>query len=158
MVKRKRKRKCLFCRDIFLPKPNNAWHQEYCKKIKCRKASKAASQRRWLNKEENKSYFRNEDNVKRVQQWRKSHPGYWKRKRSCDKNALQDLANAQDEEKQKDTSPLASNALQDLVSAQPAVLIGLIAQITGSTLQDHIAITTSRLGKLGNDIINFKGE
>jgi len=157
LIKRNRKRKCLFCKDYFLPNPNNAWHQEYCKKIRCRKTSKAASQRRWLDKEENKNYFRNEDNVKRVQEWRKAHPGYSQRKTSCNKNALQDIVIEQHQEKQRDTSTLASNALQDIVSAQPAVLIGLIAQITGSALQDHIAITTSRLRKLGNDIINFKG-
>jgi hypothetical protein len=44
-------------------------------------------------------------------------------------------------------------ALQDLLLDQPAVLIGFIAQFTGSTLQDDIARSTRRLLELGHDIL-----
>jgi hypothetical protein len=37
--------------------------------------------------------------------------------------------------------------------AQPAVLIGLIAHIAGTPLQDEIARTTDRLLRLGQDIL-----
>ena len=45
----------------------------------CRKASKADSQRRWLQKPENRDYFRGPEHVQRVQRWREAHPGYWRR-------------------------------------------------------------------------------
>jgi len=54
------------------PKPyyRNATRQKYCNKAECKKASKAESQRKWLNKPENSDYFRSHENVERVQQWR----------------------------------------------------------------------------------------
>ncbi len=157
MEKRNKKRKCPCCKEYFILEPRNAWHQEYCRKPECRKASKTASQQRWLQKKENKDYFRGSANVQRVQKWRKAHPGYWRKKASCNKNALQDLLPEKTEQKQPVTSTFESSALQDFLSPQPAVLIGLIAQITGTTLQDDIAISASRLRQLGNDILNFKG-
>jgi hypothetical protein len=57
---------------------NNRHTQRYCAKAKCRKASKAAAQANWLNKAENRSYFRGPENVERVQSWRERHPGYWR--------------------------------------------------------------------------------
>jgi len=47
---------------------------------------------------------------------------------------------------------LAGAALQDLWIAQPIVLIGLIAHLWGSPLQDVIAPTVARLYQLGFDI------
>ena len=46
----------------------------------CRQASKAASQRRWLRKPDNRDYFSGPTHVERVRQWRQAHPGYWRRK------------------------------------------------------------------------------
>ncbi len=48
-----RKRICLHCRTYFRTDPRNARKQKYCSRPECRKASKAASQKRWLNKPEN---------------------------------------------------------------------------------------------------------
>ena len=47
-----------------------------------------------------------------------------------------------------------TSALQDLLLAQPTVLIGLIAHLTGCTLQDDIASSVVCMLKLGNDILN----
>jgi hypothetical protein len=44
-------------------------------------------------------------------------------------------------------------ALQELLMAQPAVLIGLIAHLVGTPLQDSIVDTTHRLLRLGQDIL-----
>ena len=44
-------------------------------------------------------------------------------------------------------------ALQEALIAQPAVLIGLIAHIVGTPLQDDIVRTTDRLLRLGQDIL-----
>ena len=57
-MKRGRRRKCLCCGGLFRPDPRNRRHQRYCSQPACRKASKAASQRRWLGKPDNRDYFR----------------------------------------------------------------------------------------------------
>jgi len=46
----RRRRKCLNCGQLFRPDPRNLRHQRYCSAPVCRKASKAASQARWLAK------------------------------------------------------------------------------------------------------------
>jgi hypothetical protein len=51
------------------------------------------------------------------------------------------------------TGIFACSPLQDLSTAQPAVLIGLIAHLVGTPLQDDIVRTTDRLLRLGQDIL-----
>jgi len=153
MIRRKKKRKCKHCKDFFIPDPKNAYHQKYCSEPDCKKASKAASQKRWRNKPENKNYFSGPDHVQRVRQWRKAHPGYWRKKTSSNPNALQDVLNENAKQKQSVNTNLAKHALQDVLTHQQAVLIGLISQITGSELQDDIALTVGRMQQLGNDIL-----
>jgi hypothetical protein len=156
MAKQIRKRKCACCGVFFPPDHRNRRRQRYCSEPECRKAAKAASQKRWLNKPENRDYFRGPVNVSRVQEWRKAHPGYSRKKTG----ALQDRLSGQAVENPKvKTSSVQAHcsfagALQDLLSFQPAVLIGLIAQLTGSALQDDIAMTARRLQQLGNDVLN----
>jgi hypothetical protein len=154
MARRIRKRKCLNCSIFFLADPRNVKRQQFCSKPECRKASKAASQRRWLQKSENQDYFRGPHNVRRVQQWRQDYPGYWRRKSSRKKEPLQDSLSEKTVKKQSVTIPLASNALQEVLSSQHIVLIGLIAQLSGTALQDDIAFTARRLRQLGHDVLN----
>jgi len=149
-----RKKKCCHCKELFLPDPRNAKRQKFCTKPACRKASKSASQRKWLQKPENIGYFKGPENVRRVQQWRKDHPGYWRPKPKNGTDALQDSLNAKTTENIMDKTHLTSDALQDLLIAQPTVLLGLIANFTGSALQDDIASTVRRLQQLGQDILN----
>jgi hypothetical protein len=144
-----RKCKCPKCHKLFWPDTRNKAKQKYCSEEDCRKASKAASQKRWLVKKENRNYFKGADNVKRVQAWRKENPGYWRR----GDNALQDDSVKKTAIDQEDTSKLTEDALQDLLTAQSAVLVGLIAAFTGDTLQDHIASTARNMQQLGNDIL-----
>ena len=151
---------CLFCAKQFRPDARNAKHQTYCSEPACRKASKAASQRAWLGKPENQDYFRGAQNVARVQSWRAARPEYWRRPGVSTRReplALQDLCPAQAIELKVDSSTLGQtalqDALQDLLADQPAVLIGFIAQFTGSALQDDIARTSRRLVQLGQDIL-----
>src|SRR5204862_1202664 len=96
----------------------------------CRKASKAASQRAWLAKPENRDYFRGPKNVARVRSWRATHPAYWRRKGAPKVKtplALQEVCHAQPVELKSDALALAQpalqDALQDLLSSQPAALI-----------------------------------
>jgi hypothetical protein len=52
-----------------------------------------------------------------------------------------------------ETADFVRSPLQDVISAQPAVLIGLIAHIVGTPLQEDIVRTTDRLLRLGRDIL-----
>lgn len=148
-----KKKKCRHCRRLFIPDHRNRDRQTYCKKVKCRKASKAASQKKWLDKPENKDYFRGPVNVKRVQQWRKQNPGYWKPKQSNTAIALQESLTVKPAENIKDKCKFATNALQDLLMRQPPVIIGLISNFIGSALQDDIAETLLRMQQSGQDIL-----
>lgn len=152
-IKRKR---CRHCQKLFVPDPRNRNRQKYCRKPACRKASKAASQKRWLQKPENQDYFRGPDNVQRVRQWRKERPGYWRKNPKTPSNALQDPLTEQPVEDEDKNSNFAHCALQDLLTVQPAVIIGIIAQLTGYALQDDIAMAVRRMRQFGNDILNLQ--
>lgn len=148
--------KCLSCKKLFRADPRNARHQKYCSEPNCRKASKAASRCAWLAKPDNQDYFRGPENVVRVQAWRAAHPEYWRRpagQRAQKPVALQDLCLTQAVEIAEDSQSMSQSALQDLLFDQPAVLIGFIAQFTGSALQDDIVRSTRRLVELGQDIL-----
>ena len=135
-MKKHRRRKCLHCRELFRPDSRNLRHQRYCSKPQCRKASKAASQRRWLAKAQNRDYFRGAANVERVRAWRAAHPGYWRRPGAQSTSALQDASSVQPIEPHEKSPTLAALALQDLLCAQPVVLIGLIANLIGTAQQE----------------------
>ena len=148
-----RKRICLHCRKYFRPDPRNARKQKYCSQPECRKASKAASQKKWLSKPENRAVYGGAENVKRVQEWRRQHPGYWRRSVKR-KNALQDHSHGETTEKRDITLQTPSSALQDFLIVQPAVLWGLLSHLTGSALQEDIALTARRMQQLGEDILH----
>jgi hypothetical protein len=151
------KRKCPHCGIFFQPNPRNAKRQKFCSKPACRKAAKAASQKRWLQKPENRDYFHGPENVHRVQEWRRKHPGYARKKvpRAPDEQEpLQDLLPVQATENKQIATTLPRESLQDLLPNHHLVLIGLIAHLTNSPLQDDIAFTARRLQQLGNDILN----
>ena len=148
-----KRKKCCNCKKLFIPDPRNIKRHKYCRKPDCRKASKAASQRRWLAKPENRDYFCGPDNVKRVQLWREANPGYWRGRRKNNNDALQDRLNPQPIENNTDNAQFLNDALQDLLIAQPPVLLELIANFTDNALQDDIAMTFKRLQKLEQDIV-----
>jgi hypothetical protein len=154
MAHRTRKRKCPNCGLFFPPDPRNVKRQRFCPKPECRKASKAASQKRWLEKEENKDYFQGPANVARVREWRRKNPGYWRPKATPEPSPLQDHFEEKTPQEQSLEPSYANVALQDLLSVQPSIILGLIAHLTGSALQDDIALSTRRLQQLGTDILN----
>ena len=158
---RRTRRKCRHCKRFFIPDPRNAKRQQYCREQPCRAASKAASQRRWLNKPENRDVFKGPINVARVQAWRRAHPGYWRRSPAGGplKDApLQDSLITQAVDNNEESGQFVEPALQDLLNAQSTVLLGLIAQFSDSTLQDDIARVGQRLLRLGYDILNGDGK
>lgn len=154
MIQPKRKKKCRHCKKIFIPDPRNAHKQKYCADGACRSASKAASQARWRESEKGRDYFRGPENVHRVQEWRKSNPGYSGRKTNKVKDALQDHSSKKRTQMQGVAANLPRNALQDLLIDQTPVVVGLIASLTGSSLQDNIVVTTRNLQQYGADVLN----
>src|SRR5712692_9783474 len=146
-------RKCKHCQTFFAPDPRSAKRQRHCSKPECRQASKAASQHRWLQKPGNRDYFTGSTNVERVRQWRRAHPGYWRRQGSRVPHALQEDLTPQEPQKQSPNEGLTPYALQDVFFMQPAVVVGLIAHFTGLALQEDIAATARRLQQLGHDIL-----
>lgn len=152
-MNRNRRRKCSQCRELYHPDQRNRRHQKYCSKADCRKASKQASQRRWLSNPKNRDYFQGAIQVERVRAWRKAHPGYWKRKRT---GTLQDVLEGQGAETTKESGSYFSRTLQDVLSEQPLIILGLIAQLSASALQDDIAFTARKLLRLGQDIVGGK--
>jgi len=155
-----RRRKCRHCREFFRPDPRNRAKQKYCSKAVCRKASKKASQEKWLAKPENRNYFGGPEHVHRVQQWRKQNPGYRQKKCSSQK-PLQDHSTEKTTIQQGDSKKLSGNALQDLCFDYHPVFLGFLAHLSGSVLQDEIAHFGLRLQQLGQDILTesstFKG-
>jgi hypothetical protein len=151
------RRKCKHCLKLFRPDPRTQHRQRYCSAPACRAASKAASQARWLAAPESQGYFRDSWHVDRVKAWRSRHPGYW-RKRQSGGAALQDVRITQPTGSTSKTAKIVLPPLQELITAQPAVLIGLIAHIVGTPLQDEIAHTTERLLRLGRDILALNSE
>jgi hypothetical protein len=143
---RGRRRKCKCCRRLFRPDPGNRRHQRYCSAPRCRRASKAASQARWLARPENHDYFRGPVHLARCQAWRARHPGYWR-------TASKDIPSRQVIDPVSKMDVFVRTPLQDLVTAQPAVLIGLIAHLVGTPLQDDVVRATDRLLRLGQDIL-----
>jgi hypothetical protein len=104
MIRHMRKRTGKHCKTFFDPDPRNVGRQHYCAKPRCRQASKAASQRRWLRKPANQDYFRGPAHVERMRQWRQHHPGYGRRKASQASDApavLQDSLTPQSLEAQQ---------------------------------------------------------
>ena len=87
-------RKCAHCNQFFVPDVRQRERQRHCAGPQCRRASKAASQRRWLLRPENRDYFRGPENVQRVQAWRAANPSRPRRPRR-QQEVLQETMNTQ---------------------------------------------------------------
>ena len=69
----KRKR-CRYCKRLFLPDPRVGERQKSCGDPLCQKAHKVENNARWRGR--NPDYFRND--YPRVKEWLDQHPGYLK--------------------------------------------------------------------------------
>lgn len=145
--------KCLHCSEVHSCDPRNRGRQHYCGKTGCRKASKAASQRRWAAKTENENYFRGSDNVERVRRWRAAHPGYWRRGKIRQQDALQETSKEQSVDGKEDEAKCVAVALQDVFSSQAPLMVGLISVLTGHALQEDIVATARGFESRGRDIL-----
>ena len=149
------RRKCLHCKELFLPDYRGGQRQAYCLKPDCRKARKRELMRAWLAKPENQDYFRDDQNAQRARDWQKDHPGYWKNTARCRRRTLQDGCSEQAPAAQEVAKNTPDRTLQDLCSMQVPLFVGLISMFVGSTLPDDIATSTRRLVSKGHDILGM---
>jgi len=151
-----RRRKCRGCGELYEP-TRGGYRQYYCLKPACRAASKKASQKSWLHTRVGRHYHSGPEQVQRVQDWRKAHPGY-----GCLKpDALQDLSPTQPLAVQGVIAGLNASdpgnsvlnrPLQDLSLAQDPLFVGFMAHLTGA-LQDDIAFQIARFQTHGQQIL-----
>ena len=157
MSRKPNRRKCRCCRKFFRPDYRNEHHQHYCPAATCRQASKVASQRRWRQTKFGRGYFRGEEEVRRVQEWRRTHPGYWKKQKSRSGKSQAPQDEPVNPEQTSRNVPVSDHrTLQDFSLAQDPAFVGLISMVTGSTLQEDIALTTRQLLLRGQDILGLK--
>ena len=148
------RRKCRCCSTFFTPDPRTGDRQRYCFQTACRQASKQASQQRWVSQHGNGDHFRGPDEVRRVQRWRQSHPGYWKKKAPASQGTQPVEGKRVNPDQSSRNVPRAlPGTLQDDCLAQNPAFIGLISMVTGSTLQEDIAATTRQLLLRGRNIL-----
>jgi len=149
--------KCLNCNRLFIPDYRNRRHQQFCSAPECKRASKRVRQQRWLNKPQNRDYFRDADNRQRVKDWRKAHPGYWKRSPRKPRRTLQDVCSAQPAvDKELVSAPLPDpcrRTLQDICQVQVPLMVGLISKFADCTLPDDIVNYARTLIAKGLDIL-----
>jgi len=138
-------RKCLQCAEFYRPDSRNRKRQKYCRRPECVRASKGASQRRWLGKPENQDYFNGAENGERVRAWRKAHPGYWRKKSAEPGNALQETLISQVAQVKQEAAQDGAFALQDLLRSQDPLTLGLMMRVTDLALQEDIVGMTQRL-------------
>ncbi|SRR6266496_901305 len=150
------RRKCRHCSSFFLPDPRTADHQRYCSTPECQQASKLASQRRWLSKNGNGDYFRGPRAVERVQDWRKLHPGYWRKQTPSSRKGQSVAIQSINPDHSSCNVPRGlPRTLQEMSLTQDPAFVGLISMVTGSTLQEEIATTARQLLLRGRNILGF---
>jgi hypothetical protein len=133
------RRRCAHCRQLFAPDYRNTYHQRFCSAPACQHASKQTSQRRWLRKPENRDYFREPDNLRRVRDWRILHPGYWRAlKHRC--RSIGEPSQAGSLGRDSTTDPSAqTGTLQDFCRSKAFVLTGLLSRLRRCALQEDMA-------------------
>jgi hypothetical protein len=137
-MKPREHRRCPHCWQSFVPDYRNAYHQRFCSKPACQHASKRFSQRRWLRKPQNRSYFREPDNIVRVRDWRREHPGYWRtHQRRCARAPAMEPARTPAPE--ATSTPLSACTLQDVCRSKLPILTGIVSRLGCCTLQEDIA-------------------
>lgn len=78
-----------------------------------------------------------------MQQWRATHPGYWRRHVKVGRLKVRgDLAEV-----------IRELALQDMIDAHFSLLIGLVSHLAGGASQDEIASAIRRLTVLGHAVL-----
>lgn len=146
--------KCKCCNKFVRPDRRNYWRQRYCSKPECKAESKKNSQKKYMEKPENQKAYCGAAAVERVREWRSHNPGYGKRNKK--RKVLQDIVNSQSVPVKGDTINERPFALQDVVNLQPALLLGVISQLTGHALQDDMVTVVQKMIQKGQQILETK--
>jgi hypothetical protein len=139
-------RSCLCCGKPF-ESDRRCRGQKYCSKENCRKASKAASQRRWLSKPENQRHLCGPEHLERLRAWRRAHPAYWRqhdRKLSSQapQAPIQDLIDRQLIDSLRKLSP-ANLPIQELMAHFSRHLLQLEQEKHQSSRGNHAEQTSA---------------
>jgi hypothetical protein len=105
-------------------------------------------------------YWSGSWNVDRVREWRAANPEYWKRTGRKSERPLQNAmkpteVTAPPMNKPESSGACVTRRVPALLQAQSPVVLGLIAQITGSALQDAILEVTTRLFENGQAVLGI---
>jgi hypothetical protein len=93
--------------------------------------------------------------VERVRQWRAKNPGYWKRSAKTP-GTLQELVPAQVLPTEVVAEKTSSPPLQDFVASQDPLLLGLIAHLIDSPLQENVEHATVQLLEKGRNFLDMR--
>ena len=138
---------------MFIPDYRSAGRQRYCVRPACRKVSRRESQRRWLLKTDNDAYHAGDTPADRVKAWRATHPGYWRRRATATERTTQsriELGSLLAPFALPDTCP----PLQESWNPHVTALLGLIAWVRGTALQNVIADDLRDIMFAGHAILN----
>jgi hypothetical protein len=95
--------------------------------------------------------------VKRVQKWRRKHPGYWKKKgHASGGRGIVDSQAVKSSQESRNARGAGVGTLQDVCLAQNPLFVGLLSLITGSTLQDDMASKIDDLVIRGRRILGLR--
>ena len=104
-----------------------------------------------------RDYFRGDGHVQRVQEWRKAHPGYWRKKKSRSQGTQSaDSEGVNPEQGSCNALRSLPGTLQDLCLTEHPAFVGLSSMVTGCTLQEDIAATGRKLILRGSNILGLK--
>jgi len=138
MKKRKRVRICKCCGDKFKADPYNAWHQRFCSKDECQRASHRESSKRYRNKKSDDANFK-KDEVKRATTWRKNKKKEAKsqkdkkvEKKSNSSGVLRDFVWGKKSPKEE--------VLRDFLLFYMYCFHGLASQLTGPLRDDIVSL------------------
>jgi len=95
MNKQGKKRKCPYCKKMFIPDARNQHYQQYCCETdECKKESHRVASARYRQKHRNDEKHKAQE-CERVKKWQKEHPSYWKKEKKTknisDKSLLRDI-------------------------------------------------------------------
>jgi hypothetical protein len=135
---------------MFTPCRSAADRQRHCSKPECQRARKAANNRAFGKR--NPDYWRGQYNVERTRQWRREHPGYWRREGHNGGPGRAALAGRGPENRSALQAELLTQvvdgmlvavrndvcALQAVSAWHLAVMQGLASHLTGCALQAEL--------------------
>lgn len=108
----------------------------------------------WLARPENAHYWRdNPKSKKRVREWRKKNPDYWKRAMRRSGSTLPEEMRAKTTGQNRASGALDERPLPEQRWREDPVIMGIIGVITGCTLPEQIAQAYRDVVAKGREIL-----